>query len=555
MHFTQTIMFATMIYILLAEYLRTKRSELVFKLIAALSITAINIATTTVLILRVFYEIHVSEKYVPLIFNALFAVIVLALARAFVYDFIHNKQRFDLVIRIGMGFVLIGYVSIQLYWIAIFTPGMIFGKSIFQLTFSMFFIFMIGFSIYYILSFRRKYQFRLILAFGSIAVAQFVNIYAVVSVDFPPELLILRASAPLLVPIMFASVVFKELIEAVVTMADHLREVFESERSLVLDLMKMSGELSSYSDSLVKMSVEGWQKLSGVVENIYAQEKDRDDILSMTSATSNLVETMVESARTTGVNPSSKKSNGITNEFGLRDDQKAIEQTLQGVQKAFQNADEIFENMHKLLQNLLASSSRISQALDITNEVSDQTNMLALNAAIEAARAGEAGKGFSIVADEIAKLAERSMHSSKSIDTFAIDIVAGVNRSHAILEDGRHKLTESLKEMRKIQSFFDDVTFTSDLFEAMIITRNELFYNQKLKSENVYRNMIATDKLIKKNQENANVMKDAISKHIRDIESIAGVSDEINDMIKKLNRTINEIIKTTEKLEIITGSK
>jgi methyl-accepting chemotaxis protein len=390
------------------------------------------------------------------------------------------------------------------------------------------------------------------LAFGSIAVAQFVNIYSVMVEDMDPGFRVLQAAAPLLVPTMFGSVVFKELIENVVTMAEHLRRVFENQRSLVFELMKMGGELSSYSDQLVKTSMQGWQRLSGVVQNIYAQEEDRKNIFEMTDSTTGIVEEMVD-------NLSVDKFQKDSSIFHQRDQshvsEEEIEESINSIQSLLMDDKNHFDQIKQTMSELNRLGDAISEEVGALQEISDKTNMLSLNAAIEAARAGESGKGFAVVADEVAKLAESSNHNSTSINRYVEQISESIKELSRRLDKGVGDIADAEKRIHNISNFFTDVSFSADLFQAMVATRNELFLSQKSKGETVYGNMKTTQQLLEKNTENGGQMKEAISGHIRDIETIAGVSDEIYTMIKNLNDKTNEIITMAESLEHLTKTK
>ncbi|MBN8218729.1 MAG: MCP four helix bundle domain-containing protein [Spirochaetes bacterium] len=113
------------------------------------------------------------------------------------------------------------------------------------------------------------------------------------------------------------------------------------------------------------------------------------------------------------------------------------------------------------MDGITQSSQKISQIIEVMNNIAFQTNLLALNASIEAARAGEQGRGFAVVAVEVRKLAQRSDEASREISTLINESNSRVAAGNELVKKAGASLDDINASIGKVKNLVAEITAAS----------------------------------------------------------------------------------------------
>ena len=192
--------------------------------------------------------------------------------------------------------------------------------------------------------------------------------------------------------------------------------------------------------------------------------------------------------------------------------------------KIVQSANRSTVELKKTINALNSRVQEIGDIVTLIKDIADQTNLLALNAAIEAARAGEQGRGFAVVADEVRKLAERTI---KATDEIAGKITAVQTESYESIksmEATSKEVAEALKALNEVKESLNKIAESSQKVKDQITQIATATDEQSSASDEVARSAERSSEL---SQE----VKNSTETVIQEVENL-------NSVIKQLNGAI-----------------
>jgi len=264
--------------------------------------------------------------------------------------------------------------------------------------------------------------------------------------------------------------------------------------------------LSSASDELnvqIDLSSSGAEEQSQrVIETATAMEEMNATVLEVAHSAARASETTVMARN--------KAQEG----------ERIVIQVVEGIGAVLKQALSLKEDMGVLGQQ----AEGIGEVMNVISDIADQTNLLALNAAIEAARAGEAGRGFAVVADEVRKLAEKTMTATKQVGEAILSI-----------QDGTRK------NMENVDRSTQTIENTTDLAHSSGAALKEIVTLVDNASEQVQSIAVASGQ-----------QSEASEEINRSIGDISRVSTETADAMRQSAQAVNELAVQAQSLRNLT---
>lgn len=234
----------------------------------------------------------------------------------------------------------------------------------------------------------------------------------------------------------------------------------KAEQALKDGMLMAADKLGTIVENITSASEE----LSSQVEEASRGADTQRELAAETAtAMDEMNSTVLEVARNAGdaaANADVTRSNAEDGAGVVDNVIKSISEINQRVQEMQRNVDELGEQ-----------AEGIGQIMNVITDIADQTNLLALNAAIEAARAGEAGRGFAVVADEVRKLAEKTMDATKDVGDSISSIQGGTKNSidnmERVVEVVNHSTELAQKSGEALDGILSLAEGTSDQVSAI----------------------------------------------------------------------------------------
>ena len=264
--------------------------------------------------------------------------------------------------------------------------------------------------------------------------------------------------------------------------AEQALRAAEDKEARISGLLKEMTAIAAKADDIAADLARSTQSLAEQVEAVNTGSVDQnhqmkcnmDNVEQLAAAAGNIVQNAALTAEDAG-----KSRQSATRGMDV----------VRGCEESMNRLLVMAEKQHKDLRQLDETASSIGDIMSVIVDIADQTNLLALNAAIEAARAGEAGRGFAVVADEVRKLAEKTMASTAEVDKAIVDIQKSTEKSIAQVDIAAKAIEDATLLVNQSGEALQEIVHMADITADQVRTIATAAEEQSSTSEEINRSI------------------------------------------------------------------
>lgn len=270
------------------------------------------------------------------------------------------------------------------------------------------------------------------------------------------------------------------------TGADETGQLLKSMKNMIGSFNTMIGSIKASVHSL-DTSVETIKNLAGKTSQGTRSQADQANLISVSA------EEMSQSIIDVANNASGVKDASTNAMETAMNGKKVTQEAVAEVNKVQSSSMELAST----IQKLNARVSEVAKIITIIDDIADQTNLLALNAAIEAARAGEHGRGFAVVADEVKKLAEKTMNATKEITHHLTTVQKESEETTRSMEITSAEVERVTQYMHEVEQSLGNIVSSSEQVRDQILQIATAVEQQSASSEEIAKNITSTSGIAK----------------------------------------------------------
>ena len=289
-------------------------------------------------------------------------------------------------------------------------------------------------------------------------------------------------------------------------MATAFNSMIDKFHGIVKDLHSSIEHLASSSEELSASAVQ----IAG------GSQSQSTRAAQVSTATQEMSATIIEVAKNvSGASDAAREASSVAVKGG-----KIVAESIESMNGIADTAKE----SSAIISALGNRSNQIGDIVNVIDDIADQTNLLALNAAIEAARAGEQGRGFAVVADEVRKLAEKTMKATKEIGEMIKAMQNETGKAISSMQDEVHAVEKGVQLAKEAGEALSEIVNKVDVVTNMVHQVTTATEQQSAATEQISGDIAA--------------VADVINETSASAQQIAKASQEMAELATNLKATV-----------------